>query len=183
MAWSRIHTNSLFIRVLRFNTTQSFDHFFLSHQLFSLVTKMTAAKVDFRFCRPRTKPDIPPSLSVCKQLFGPVDHVQLRADLKRELKKLTGEQNHRWNFDFGKGTPLPGRYCWQKVLTNEKSDSSSAYLNSCEASARTGDISACSSNVVASSNAGSQMEEKTIETHSKPRVISRKRTSSGKMTG
>lgn len=53
--------------------------------------------------------------SVCKSLFGPVDHEQLRRDLKLRLKEMVEQDRRRWNFDFQGETPLSGRFQWEQV--------------------------------------------------------------------
>lgn len=53
--------------------------------------------------------------SVCRSLFGPVDHSQLRRDLKLKLKEIIEEDSRRWNFNFECETPLPGRFQWEEV--------------------------------------------------------------------
>ncbi|CAH1255551.1 CDKN1B [Branchiostoma lanceolatum] len=50
-----------------------------------------------------------------RQLFGPVDHDQLRSDWRREITRLVEEKGREWNFDFGRETPLEGAYTWEKV--------------------------------------------------------------------
>ncbi|XP_049456442.1 cyclin-dependent kinase inhibitor 1Ca [Epinephelus fuscoguttatus] len=51
--------------------------------------------------------------SVCRSLFGPVDHEQLRRDLKLKMKEITEQDSRRWNFNFQAETPLPGRFQWE----------------------------------------------------------------------
>lgn len=53
--------------------------------------------------------------SVCRSLFGPVDHDQLRRDLKQRLKEITEQDSRRWNFNFQSDTPLPGRFQWEEI--------------------------------------------------------------------
>ncbi|XP_070761400.1 cyclin dependent kinase inhibitor 1Ca [Enoplosus armatus] len=53
--------------------------------------------------------------SVCRSLFGPVDHEQLRRDLKLKLKEITEQDGRRWNFNFQTETPLPGRFQWEEI--------------------------------------------------------------------
>ncbi|KAK2853707.1 hypothetical protein Q5P01_006368 [Channa striata] len=53
--------------------------------------------------------------SVCRSLFGPVDHDQLRRDLTLKLKEITEQDSSRWNFDFQADAPLPGRLQWEEV--------------------------------------------------------------------
>ncbi|XP_028258045.1 cyclin dependent kinase inhibitor 1Ca [Parambassis ranga] len=52
---------------------------------------------------------------VCRRLFGPVDHDQLRRDLKEKLREITEEDSRRWNFNFQSETPLPGRFQWEEI--------------------------------------------------------------------
>uniref|UniRef100_A0A672GRC2 Cyclin-dependent kinase inhibitor domain-containing protein n=1 Tax=Salarias fasciatus TaxID=181472 RepID=A0A672GRC2_SALFA len=53
--------------------------------------------------------------SVCRNLFGPVDHEQLRRDLKLKLREITERDSRRWNFNFESGTPLPGSFQWEET--------------------------------------------------------------------
>ncbi|XP_054628003.1 cyclin-dependent kinase inhibitor 1B-like [Dunckerocampus dactyliophorus] len=53
--------------------------------------------------------------SMRRCLYGPVDHEQLRRDLKLELEEIPVEDSHRWNFDFQTNTPLPGMFEWEPV--------------------------------------------------------------------
>lgn len=81
--------------------------------------EMTAAQINFGpSCPRREKPNIVPSHSVCRQLFGPVNHEQMREDLLREKRKLTEENTARWNFDFENGIPLVGKYVWERIRPN-----------------------------------------------------------------
>lgn len=50
-----------------------------------------------------------------RNLFGTVDHDQIRDDLHRELKLITEEKKQKWNFDFENFQPLRGRYKWERV--------------------------------------------------------------------
>ena len=55
-----------------------------------------------------------------KCLFGsPTDEQkkQAKEDLERELNKDTEKNTEKWNFDFKTGTPLVGRFDWEKVET------------------------------------------------------------------
>ncbi|KAM7424564.1 hypothetical protein PAMA_000760 [Pampus argenteus] len=53
--------------------------------------------------------------SVCRSLFGPVDHDQLRRDLKLKLKEITEQDSRRWNFNFQTETPMIGRFQWEEM--------------------------------------------------------------------
>ncbi|XP_023136159.2 cyclin-dependent kinase inhibitor 1Ca [Amphiprion ocellaris] len=53
--------------------------------------------------------------SVRRSLFGPVDHEQLRRDLKLKLQQIMEQDTRRWNFNFEAETPLPGRFQWDEI--------------------------------------------------------------------
>ncbi|XP_034733882.1 cyclin-dependent kinase inhibitor 1Ca [Etheostoma cragini] len=53
--------------------------------------------------------------SVCRSLFGPVDHEQLRRDLTRKLQEISEQDSRRWNFNFQTETPLCGRFQWEEI--------------------------------------------------------------------
>ncbi|KAM8975375.1 cyclin-dependent kinase inhibitor 1 [Pelodytes ibericus] len=61
------------------------------------------------------------SSKVCRNIFGPVDHEELKKDYKKMMKSALVEATQRWNFDFTNETPLEGDYKWEKV-DNLKSD-------------------------------------------------------------
>ncbi|XP_061920488.1 cyclin-dependent kinase inhibitor 1B-like isoform X1 [Entelurus aequoreus] len=46
--------------------------------------------------------------SVRRNLFGPVDHQQLRQDFQRLLHSGVDAANKRWNYDFRSDAPSPG---------------------------------------------------------------------------
>ncbi|XP_063798504.1 cyclin-dependent kinase inhibitor 1B-like [Pseudophryne corroboree] len=56
---------------------------------------------------------------VCRSLFGPIDHDELRSELKRQLKEIQASDCQRWNFDFEAGTPLRGTFCWEPLESKE----------------------------------------------------------------
>ncbi|KAG8542543.1 hypothetical protein GDO81_026531 [Engystomops pustulosus] len=56
---------------------------------------------------------------VCRSLFGPIDHDELRSELKRQLKEIQASDCQRWNFDFEAGTPLKGTFCWEPLESRE----------------------------------------------------------------
>ncbi|XP_075881730.1 cyclin dependent kinase inhibitor 1Ca isoform X2 [Nelusetta ayraudi] len=56
-----------------------------------------------------------PSRSVRRSLFGPVDHEQLRRELRQRLKEMSEQDSRRWNFNFQADTPLDGRFQWEEV--------------------------------------------------------------------
>ncbi|XP_022605239.1 cyclin-dependent kinase inhibitor 1B-like [Seriola dumerili] len=53
--------------------------------------------------------------SVCRSLFGPVDHEQLRRDLTLKLREMTEQDSRRWNFNFQADVPLLGRFEWEEM--------------------------------------------------------------------
>lgn len=58
------------------------------------------------------------SRACCRNLFGPIDHEQLRAELEHELKRIADEKKRKWNFDFMKLEPLDGDFLWQRIDEN-----------------------------------------------------------------
>ncbi|MEE6482762.1 hypothetical protein FKM82_013331 [Ascaphus truei] len=55
----------------------------------------------------------------CRSLFGPIDHDELRSELKRQLKEIQASDCERWNFDFEAGNPLKGTFCWEPLESKE----------------------------------------------------------------
>lgn len=53
--------------------------------------------------------------SVCRNLFGPVDHEELSREVKSKLREISEHDRQRWNFDFESNTPLDGDYKWEEV--------------------------------------------------------------------
>ncbi|XP_010894224.2 cyclin-dependent kinase inhibitor 1Ca [Esox lucius] len=51
--------------------------------------------------------------SVCRKLFGPVDHDELSRELKAKLREISERDQRRWNFNFEGDTPMPGIYEWE----------------------------------------------------------------------
>ncbi|XP_013983154.1 cyclin-dependent kinase inhibitor 1B [Salmo salar] len=51
--------------------------------------------------------------SVCRNLFGPIDHDELSLELKAKLKEISERDQRRWNFHFETDTPIPGSYEWE----------------------------------------------------------------------
>ncbi|KAJ1131782.1 hypothetical protein NDU88_010115 [Pleurodeles waltl] len=62
---------------------------------------------------PISRVGIVPPRGACRSLFGPIDHEELRGELKRQLKEIQARDCQRWNFDFQADTPLRGTYCWE----------------------------------------------------------------------
>ena len=48
-------------------------------------------------------------------LFGPVDHVEIRDTLQKEMAYLDAENCSKYNFDFSKERPMDGPYNWTPV--------------------------------------------------------------------
>lgn len=53
--------------------------------------------------------------SVCRNLFGPVDHDEVGREMKAKLREICERDRQRWNFDFEANTPLDGDYKWEEV--------------------------------------------------------------------
>lgn len=53
--------------------------------------------------------------SVCRNLFGPVDHDELSREMKAKLREISERDQQRWNFNFEANTPLNGDYEWEEV--------------------------------------------------------------------
>lgn len=53
--------------------------------------------------------------SVCRNLFGPVDHDEVSREMKAKLREISERDQQRWNFDFEANTPLDGDYKWEEV--------------------------------------------------------------------
>ncbi|XP_060891881.1 cyclin-dependent kinase inhibitor 1C [Labrus mixtus] len=53
--------------------------------------------------------------SVCRNLFGPVDHDELNREMKTKLKEISERDQQRWNFNFETNTPQNGDYAWEEV--------------------------------------------------------------------
>lgn len=53
--------------------------------------------------------------SVCRNLFGPVDHDELSREMKAKLREISERDQQRWNFNFETNTPLDGDYKWEEI--------------------------------------------------------------------
>ena len=71
---------------------------------------------------PRCNQSVRPSRRVSKNLFGPVDHDELREEIRKQSIARLEEKKLEYNFDFEKEVPLPGRYLWEKVSNLNKTD-------------------------------------------------------------
>lgn len=57
--------------------------------------------------------------SVCRNLFGPVDHDELQQEMKTKLREISERDQERWNFNFEANSPLDGVYEWEQVSGDE----------------------------------------------------------------
>lgn len=62
-----------------------------------------------------SRQNITPSRSACRNLFGTVDHDEIREEERKQNIERLREKRFEYNFDFEKGTPLEGRYVWERV--------------------------------------------------------------------
>ncbi|KAK5867031.1 hypothetical protein PBY51_011554 [Eleginops maclovinus] len=53
--------------------------------------------------------------TVCRNLFGPVDHEELQTEMKSKLREISERDQQRWNFNFEANAPLDGVYEWEEV--------------------------------------------------------------------
>jgi len=56
-----------------------------------------------------------PKPSFCRNLFGPVDHEELKRELKGHFQEMEEDASAKWNFDFANHKPLNGRFKWDLV--------------------------------------------------------------------
>lgn len=53
--------------------------------------------------------------AVCRSLFGPIDHDELRRETKSRLREISERDRRKWNFNFATDTPLQGgQYQWEE---------------------------------------------------------------------
>ncbi|KAK7117314.1 hypothetical protein R3I94_022770 [Phoxinus phoxinus] len=50
----------------------------------------------------------------CRNLFGPVDHDELKRELTSKLREISRRDQLRWNFNFSEGQPLNGGLKWEE---------------------------------------------------------------------
>jgi len=163
---------------------------------------MTATQVHVPpSCPRRVRPNITPSRSVCRQLFGPVNHEQMRADLLRERRMMNEENSQTWNFDFENGVPLVGRYVWERICSTLPTEKPGTSLPDSANATGTNERLGCyrlASTVlttdttkttsgatkcpVSSDSCSNQAENDLVETKKRLRHI-RKTRSTGKITG
>ncbi|KAF4094758.1 hypothetical protein G5714_023836 [Onychostoma macrolepis] len=83
--------------------------------------------------RMEARPSDQPKPSACRNLFGPVDHEELKKDFQRQLKAMEDASSDAWNFDFSThaahrrqipvgsaGYSLGARFLQQSAETPEK---------------------------------------------------------------
>lgn len=64
---------------------------------------------------PRQRYNLGISRSRCRNLFGPIDHDQLRSEQREELRRIVKEKQRRWNFDFVNVRPMVGNFEWERI--------------------------------------------------------------------
>jgi len=64
-------------------------------------------------------------MRVRRCLFGPVNHEELQATLRKETEEVRKNDEHTWNFDFITETPKQGRWEWYPVSSSTSDNSSS----------------------------------------------------------
>lgn len=57
--------------------------------------------------------------SVCRSLFGPVDHDELQREMKTRLREISERDQERWNFNFEANSPMDGLYEWEEVSADQ----------------------------------------------------------------
>ncbi|XP_057693890.1 cyclin dependent kinase inhibitor 1Bb [Corythoichthys intestinalis] len=67
--------------------------------------------------RSESRLSVHPKPSACRNLFGSVDHDELRRDLKEHLRELEEAAAAKWSFDFASDDPLEndGGLRWELV--------------------------------------------------------------------
>lgn len=83
---------------------------------FLIMADVETANVWERHAARRTFPHLART-RVCRNLFGPVDHEELSAEMSRKLQEISERDQSRWNFNFEQNRPLPGLYEWEEVIT------------------------------------------------------------------
>lgn len=54
--------------------------------------------------------------TVCRNLFGHVDHEEFRRDCKEQMQEMARASTETWSFDFANNEPLPdGKFEWSEV--------------------------------------------------------------------
>ena len=69
-------------------------------------------------CSPLLRTALQPSRKLCRSLFGPIDHEQVKEDLQKELEKDLKAKCELWCFDFFSGRPSPDkntRFNWEAI--------------------------------------------------------------------
>lgn len=79
-----------------------------------------------RLAPPKTVPqrgaEIPPPLKrtgACRNLFGPVDHDELKRELSSKLREISERDQLRWSFNFREGQPLDGDLKWEETRAED----------------------------------------------------------------
>lgn len=54
--------------------------------------------------------------TVCRNLFGHVDHEEFKRDCKEQMQEMARASTETWSFDFANNEPLPdGKFEWSEV--------------------------------------------------------------------
>ena len=62
-----------------------------------------------------------PSKRLCRNLFGPVDHEEVKSVLDQELIEDQQQKCEEWCFNFSEGTPiLNGRLVWEEIAERKE---------------------------------------------------------------
>lgn len=80
-------------------------------------TCLPSAIAGERLASRKAVPEILPLLRLtgtCRNLFGPVDHDELKRELTSKLREISQRDQLRWNFDFSEGQPLSGDLKWEE---------------------------------------------------------------------
>ncbi len=59
------------------------------------------------------------SQKVRRCLFGKVNHNEIKNRLRQEMQEMYLESRSKWNYDFEKEEPVPGKYDWEPVKTDD----------------------------------------------------------------
>uniref|UniRef100_A0A4W3IAR0 Cyclin-dependent kinase inhibitor domain-containing protein n=1 Tax=Callorhinchus milii TaxID=7868 RepID=A0A4W3IAR0_CALMI len=88
--------------------------------LMSSVEPLPGASGPERTAAARTRAQPPGrTAAVCRSLFGPIDHDELRREMSRRLRECGDRDRRRWNFDFQTETPLEGEFEWESSSARE----------------------------------------------------------------
>ncbi|KAL1247222.1 hypothetical protein QQF64_022598 [Cirrhinus molitorella] len=87
-----------------------------------LLSTMAGERLTPRKTVPQRSAEMLPLLKrtgTCRNLFGPVDHDDLRRELSSKLREISERDQLRWNFNFSEGQPLDGDLKWEESRAEE----------------------------------------------------------------